>query len=78
MAWLWNHPAVIMWALSNESQLDNAWEEGPFQDFVNTRDATRPTLRTGSTGTKENYDVHHCVNLGQLVSVWEITILGRA
>lgn len=63
MARLWNHPAVIMWVLSNESRDDNVWEEGPFQDFVNTLDPTRPTMRTGSTGTKENYDVHPCGNV---------------
>lgn len=63
MARLWNHPAVIMWVLSNESRGDNAWEEGPFQDFVNALDPTRPTLRTGTTGTKDNYDVHSCGNV---------------
>jgi len=63
MARLWNHPSVIMWVLSNESRGDNAWEEGPFQDFVNALDPTRPTMRTGSTGTKENYDVHPCGNV---------------
>ncbi|HEY5914403.1 MAG TPA: glycoside hydrolase family 2 TIM barrel-domain containing protein, partial [Verrucomicrobiae bacterium] len=63
MARLWNHPSVIMWVLSNESRGDNAWEEGPFQDFVNALDPTRPTLRTGSTGTRENYDVHPCGNV---------------
>ena len=63
MARLWNHPSVIMWVLSNESRQDNAWEEGPFQDFVNALDPTRPTIRTGSTGTKENYDVHPCGNV---------------
>lgn len=63
MARLWNHPSVIMWVLSNESRGDNAWEEGPFQDFVNTLDPTRPTMRTGTTGTKENYDVHPCGNV---------------
>lgn len=63
MARLWNHPSVIMWVLSNESRGDNAWEEGPFQDFVNRLDPTRPTMRTGSTGTKENYDVHPCGNV---------------
>jgi hypothetical protein len=52
-----------MWVLSNESRLDNAWEEGPFQNFVNALDPTRPTLRTGTTGTKENYDVHACGNV---------------
>lgn len=63
MARLWNHPAVIMWVLSNESRGNNAWEEGPFQEFVNALDPTRPTMRTGSTGTKENYDVHPCGNV---------------
>jgi len=63
MARLWNHPAVIIWVLSNESQLDNEWEEGPFQDFVNKMDPTRPTMRTGTTGTREIYDVHACGNI---------------
>ena len=63
MARLWNHPSVVMWVLSNESRGDNAWEEGPFQDFVNALDPTRPTMRTGTTGTKENYDVHPCGNV---------------
>jgi len=62
MARLWNHPSVIMWVLSNESRRDDAWEEGPFQDFVNALDPTRPTIRTG-TRTKENYDVHPCGNV---------------
>jgi hypothetical protein len=60
MARLWNHPSVILWVLSNESRDDNAWEEGPFQSLVNALDPTRPTMRTGSTGTKENYDVRPC------------------
>ncbi len=60
---LWNHPSVIMWVLSNESRGDNPWEEGPYQDFVNALDPTRPTLRTGTTGTRENYDVHPCGNV---------------
>ncbi|MCR4412163.1 MAG: hypothetical protein NUV77_07025 [Thermoguttaceae bacterium] len=63
MTRLWNHPSVIMWVLSNESRGDNAWEEGPFQDFVRAMDPTRPTMRTGSTGTRENYDVHPCGNI---------------
>ncbi len=65
MARLWNHPSVIMWVLSNESRGDNAWEEGTFQDFVNRLDPTRPTMRTGTTGTRENYDVHPCGNVTQ-------------
>ncbi|MBL7153180.1 MAG: hypothetical protein ISS79_05650 [Phycisphaerae bacterium] len=67
MARLWNHPAVIMWVLSNESRRDNEWEEGAFQDFVNGLDPTRPTLRTGSTGTRDNYDVHTCGNITDTV-----------
>lgn len=63
MSRLWNHPAVIMWVLSNESRRDNEWEEGAFQDFVNALDPTRPTLRTGTTGTRDNYDVHTCGNI---------------
>ncbi len=63
MARLWNHPSVIMWVLSNESQGDNEWEETVFQDFVNRLDPTRPTMRTGTTGTKENLDVHTCGNI---------------
>ncbi len=62
MARLWNHPSVIMWVLSNESRNDDAWESGPFQDFVNALDPTRPTVRTGTT-TKETYDVHPCGNV---------------
>ena len=62
MARLWNHPSVVMWVLSNESSRDNEWEEGPYQDFVNQLDPTRPTMRTGTTGTKENCDVHTCGN----------------
>ena len=67
MARLWNHPSVIMWVLSNESRQDNAWEEGPYQDFVNALDPTRPTLRTGSTGTRDNFDVHTCGNITDTV-----------
>lgn len=62
MARLWNHPSVVMWVLSNESQNDNRWEEGPFQDFVNRFDPTRPTMRTGHA-TRENYDLHPCGNV---------------
>ena len=65
MARLWNHPSVIMWVLSNESVYDNLWEETIFQDFVNRLDPTRPTMRTGTTGTKENYDVHACMNISE-------------
>jgi len=59
MSRLWNHPAVIVWVLSNESHYDTAWETGPFHDFVRRMDPTRPTMRTGDqAGTAEIYDVH--------------------
>ncbi len=63
MARLWNHPAVVMWVLSNESNRDSQWESGPYHDFVRALDPTRPTMRTGDTGTAENYDVHTCGNV---------------
>ena len=62
MGRLWNHPAVVMWVLSNESNRDSQWEMGPYHDFVRGLDPTRPTMRTGDTGTAENYDVHTCGN----------------
>ena len=63
MGRLWNHPAVVMWVLSNESNRDRQWETGPYHDFVRALDPTRPTMRTGDTGTAENYDVHTCGNV---------------
>jgi len=63
MGRLWNHPAVVMWVLSNESNRDGEWEMGPYHDFVRALDPTRPTMRTGDTGTAENYDVHTCGNI---------------
>ena len=63
MGRLWNHPAVVMWVLSNESNRDGEWEKGPYHDFVRALDPTRPTMRTGDTGTAENYDVHTCGNV---------------
>ena len=60
---LWNHPAVVIWVLSNESPRDNAWEAGPFRDHVVGLDPTRTTLRTGTpTGTRFNVDIHTCGN----------------
>jgi hypothetical protein len=60
---LWNHPGVIIWILSNESRVDNDWERGPFRDFVQNLDPTRPAMLAGATGggadgTPDNYDVH--------------------
>ena len=67
MGRLWNHPAVVMWVLSNESNRDGEWEKGPYHDFVRALDPTRPTMRTGDTGTAENYDVHTCGNVEDLL-----------
>jgi hypothetical protein len=65
MARLWNHPSVVMWVLSNESKYDSRWEMGPYRDFVRRLDPTRPTLRAGGGGTRENLDVHTCWNTVQ-------------
>jgi len=67
MGRLWNHPAVVMWVLSNESNRDREWETGPYHDFVRALDPTRPTMRTGDSGTAENYDVHTCGNVEDLL-----------
>jgi hypothetical protein len=74
MARLWNHPAVVMWVLSNESNRDREWETGPYHDFVRALDPTRPTMRTGDTGTAENYDVHTC---GNTIDPVEGELIGR-
>ena len=60
---LWNHPSTVIWVLSNESRYDNAWERGPFRDFVLALDPTRPTMLAGASGggangTLDNCDVH--------------------
>jgi len=65
MARLWNHPAVIMWVLTNESPEDGQWEAGEYHDFVLALDPTRPTMRAGAggtIGTPENLDLHTCHN----------------
>jgi hypothetical protein len=67
MGRLWNHPAVVMWVLSNESNRDSERETGPYHGFVRALDPTRPTMRTGDTGTAENYDVHTCGNVEDTV-----------
>ena len=52
MGRLWNHPSVIMWVLSNESNVatNRNWETGPYQDFVLQLDPTRPTCGRESGG----------------------------
>ena len=60
---LWNHPSAVIWVLSNESRYDNAWERGPFRDFVLALDPTRPTMLAGGSyggaiGSDDNFDVH--------------------
>lgn len=71
---LWNHPSVILWVLSNESRLDNAWESGPYYRHAKALDPTRPCMRTGEgqVGTPDVVDVHTCFNVvrgaeGQLI-----------
>ena len=82
MGRLWNHPAVVMWVLSNESNRDSQWETGPYHDFVRALDPTRPTMRTGDTGTAENYDVHTCGNIdrpaGRRVSSRDSLLVSRS
>ena len=67
MTELWNHPSIVTWVLSNESSYDNAWEMGPFDEFVHAFDSTRPTMRTGQhspkAGTRDNTDWHPCDNI---------------
>jgi hypothetical protein len=59
----WNSPANIIWILSTESIYDNAWEQGPYRDFVLALDPTRPTILSGASfggmiGSPDNYDAH--------------------
>ncbi|MGD2176098.1 MAG: glycoside hydrolase family 2 TIM barrel-domain containing protein, partial [Candidatus Brocadiaceae bacterium] len=58
---LWNHPAIVMWVLSNESREDAEWEKGPYRDHILALDPTRPTMRTGGH-TEETRDLHTCGN----------------
>ena len=70
MAYLWNHPSVMLWVISNESGYDNAWEMGPYDDFVHAFDPTRTTMRTGQDpkfGTRDNTDWHPCDNITDMV-----------
>lgn len=66
MTKLWNHPSVIVWVLTNESPRRNeAWESGPYYDYVKSLDPTRPAMRSGSegkAGTPEVHDIHTCRN----------------
>jgi hypothetical protein len=76
MTKIWNHPSVVMWVLTNESNSDNAWEAGAFHERVASLDPTRPTLRTGETrvGTPSAVDLHHCGNYsyGPEKTVWRV------
>lgn len=64
VAKLWNHPSIVIWVLSNESDKDNAWESSTYWKHVRDIDPTRPTLRTGEPkfGTGETVDIHTCGN----------------
>lgn len=64
---LWNHPAIILWVLTNESPgFNEAFESGEFWQFVKRLDPTRPAMRAGPggnrAGTPEVYDMHTCHN----------------
>lgn len=71
ISYLWNHPSVVVWVTSNESNYDNDWEQGPYDEFVHAFDPTRTTMRTGQTsprfGTRDNTDWHPCDNLTDMV-----------
>lgn len=63
---LWNHPAVVMWVLTNESPENEAhWEAGRYFDYVKQLDPTRPAMRAGghgAGGTPDVHDIHTCWN----------------
>ncbi|MCC7145800.1 MAG: hypothetical protein IT443_05085 [Phycisphaeraceae bacterium] len=67
--WIWelgNHPSIVMWVLTNESPaVNDAWEKGPYWQFVKALDPSRPAMRSGpltESGTPEVVDVHTCQN----------------
>src|ERR1035437_432228 len=80
MGRLWNHPSVVMWVLSNESNTksDRPWETGIYQDTVLKLDPTRPTMRAGDSGaTKFNMDEHDCNNLTEPLELTSLGIYSR-
>jgi len=71
---LWNHPAIMIWVLTNESGTDEFWEMTTLRDHVLSLDPTRPTLRSGEV-TKESHDIHTCFNSYTDTEGWlQITI----
>ncbi len=62
---LWNHPSLILWVMTNESNIDNEWEQTTLRDYFKTLDPERPVLRSGAE-TKESYDIHLCNNFNDL------------
>ncbi len=61
MTKLWNHPSIIIWVMSNESNFDNNWENNTLHDYFKHMDPTRPPMRSAGV-TKETYDIHLCGN----------------
>ena len=61
MTKLWNHPSVIIWVMTNESNFDVEWENGVLHDHCQHLDPTRPPIRSAGV-TKESYDIHLCGN----------------
>ncbi len=57
---LWNHPSIMIWVLTNESN-DDHWEMNELRDYVLALDPTRPTLRSGEE-TAETVDLHPTSN----------------
>ncbi len=61
---LWNHPSIVMWVTSNESNRDTEWESGPYRQHVRELDPTRHAFRSGGeSDLDEIMDIHTCDNM---------------
>ena len=63
-AWIkknWNHPCVVIWALSNESAHDSKWEQTVYYSFTRKLDPTRSSMRTDKS-VEMTRDIHTCSN----------------
>jgi len=70
-AWMrkmWNHPSIVIWVLSNESN-DAEWESGPYYRRARALDPTRPCVRTGQA-TPDIVDLHLCGNFSSGCEGW--------